>query len=127
MALCLIVDDSESMREIAAEHVAALGHEVREADGAEAAIAALAQASPPVDLVLLDWDLPSLGALDVPRAASARTPRPAIILCATENDTRQFDLARAAGAAHHLLKPYDADSIRAAVTQAVGEEAARRA
>ena len=107
MARCLIVDDSETMREIAADHLAALGHQTDEATGAQDAITALRQSPGQHDVMFLDWDLPALGALDVLRAAGELAPRPVIVLCATENDTRQFALAKAAGAPHHILKPFD--------------------
>ena len=53
-------------------------------------------------MVLLDWDLPSMGALDFLRGVGnmPEEEKPAIILCATENDPQQFTLAKAAGAAH---------------------------
>ena len=65
------------------------------------------------DAVFLDWDLPSLSALDFLRGVGELAPeaRPAIVLCATENDHQQFTLAKAAGAAHHILKPMDKTSV----------------
>ena len=126
MARCLIVDDSEAMREIANEHLTALGHEVVEAGDAETALSALICApsdGASIDLVLLDWDLPGLGALDVLRAAADLAARPEIVLCATEHDPRQLQLAAAAGARHHVLKPFDADAIRQVVAEALGPAA----
>ena len=110
MATCLVIDDSESMREVASEILSGLGHDVREAADAAAGIAAC-EGGTRVEAVLLDWDLPGLGALDFLRGAAALDPRPTIILCATENDARQFGLARAVGAGFHVLKPYDRTSI----------------
>ena len=118
MAKCLVLDDSESMREIAAEILVGLGHDVTEAADAEAGLAACSDG---VDLVLLDWDLPKLGALDVLKGAAALSPRPAIVLCAAEHDERQFSLARSAGAGAYVLKPYDAQTVAAALV-AVGVE-----
>lgn len=115
MASCLVIDDSESVREVAAELLSALGHNVVEAETAADGIAACADG---VDLVLLDWDLPSLGALDFLRGAADLTARPTIILSATENDVRQFGLARAAGAGFHVLKPFDPETLAAALAAA---------
>ncbi len=60
-----------------------------------------------------------LGALDFLRGVAEFEPekRPAIVLCATENDPQQFTLAKAAGAAHYLLKPFDRQSIEAKMTE----------
>ncbi|WP_036766605.1 response regulator [Parvularcula oceani] len=124
MASCLVVDDSAVVCGIAADILRAFGHEVTEARTAEAAIT---RCKDGVDVVLLDWDLPSLGALDFLREAAllAEERRPAIILCASENDPRQFSLARAAGAAYHVLKPFDRDDL-AEVMRKAGFDAPKR-
>ena len=111
MAACLVVDDSDSMREVASEILTSLGHRVDEARSAADAAEHLTASGCVVDVVLLDWDLPQMGALDVLRAAATATRRPQIVLCATENDPRQFSLAKAAGAGFHVLKPYDRTTI----------------
>ena len=108
MPTCLVIDDSESMREVASGILTELGVSVAEADDAPSGLEACAAG---VDAVLLDWDLPKLGALDFLRGAASLSPRPVVILCATENDARQFGLARAAGAGFHLLKPYGAEDV----------------
>jgi len=104
---CLIVDDSEVIREIAARIVTDLGLEAAQAENAALAIAHCRAEKP--DAVFLDWDLPSMGALDFLHgiAEAPEDERPVIILSATENDPQQFTLARAAGAAYHVLKPFD--------------------
>lgn len=116
---CLIVDDSAVIREIAIRIISDLG---LASSGADAAAAALeACRANKIDAVLLDWDLPSMGALDFLRGAAALEPeqKPAIILCATENDPQQFSLAKAAGAAHYVLKPFDKETL-AAKLQEIG-------
>jgi two-component system chemotaxis response regulator CheY len=104
---CLIVDDSELIREIAVRIVVDLGLDADGVEDAPQAIEYCRDKRPAV--VFLDWDLPSMGALDFLRGVSALegAEKPAIVLCATENDHQQFTLARAAGAAHHILKPFD--------------------
>jgi two-component system chemotaxis response regulator CheY len=118
MARCLVVDDSEVIRGIAADILTGLGHDVTEAEDCKGAVTA----SSGVDVVFLDWDLPAMGALDFLRAAAGMEERPVIILCAAENDPRQFALARAAGAPLHVLKPFDVGTLAAAMRQA-GHEA----
>lgn len=103
--LCLIIDDSEVIREIAARIVADLGLEAAQAENAALGVEHCRDYKP--DVVLLDWDLPAMGALDFLHGAADLEERPVIILCATENDHQQFTLAKAAGAAHHVLKPFD--------------------
>lgn len=118
MKSCLIVEDSAVIREITVRIVADLGLTVIEAETPQEAVEKSCTAKP--DVVFLDWDLPSLGALDVLHGVGAleNDPAPAVILMATENDPQQFVLAKAAGAAHHVLKPFDRDSIAAVLVEA---------
>lgn len=118
MKSCLIVEDSPLVREITVRIVKDLGLSPTEAESPAAALEKCQENRP--DAILLDWDLPSLGALDVLHGVGRLNfdPRPIIILLATENDPQQFVLAKAAGAAFHLLKPFDKDSIAQALVEA---------
>ncbi len=107
---CLIVDDSEVIREIAERIIGDLGLDAAQAGNAREAVEFCQQNAPAA--VLLDWDLPSMGALDFLRGVAELEKKPEIILCATENDPQQFTLAKAAGAGHHILKPFDRASIQ---------------
>ncbi|WP_425407965.1 response regulator [Hyphococcus sp.] len=114
---CLVVDDSEVIREIAARIVTELGLGAESVEDAASAIEHCSDNR--TDVVLLDWDLPAMGALDFLRGAAElkEEMRPEIILCATENDPQQFTLAKAAGARHHILKPFDKQSIAAKLSE----------
>lgn len=107
MTHCLIVEDSEMVRFVAKKILCEAGMEVGEAANATEALL-VCRASLP-DFILLDWDMPNLGALDFLKGIHElrQGEAPVIILCATENDMQQFALAKAAGAKYHLLKPYD--------------------
>lgn len=104
---CLIVDDSDVIREIAMRIMTDLDIEAAQAENAALAIDYCRAEKP--DAVFVDWDLPSMGALDFLHGVGEMPAddRPVIILCATENDPQQFSLAKAAGAAHYILKPFD--------------------
>lgn len=113
---CLVVDDSELIREIAIRIIQDLGLEAEGVQNASLAIEYCRDQAPAA--VFLDWDLPSMGALDFLRSmASVEGDRPQIILCATENDHQQFTLAKAAGAGHHILKPFDKSVIAAKLAE----------
>ncbi|MBY0422234.1 MAG: response regulator, partial [Parvularculaceae bacterium] len=111
MKTCLVVEDSPLIREITARLLRDLGFSPREASRAIEGVAECKHATP--DIVLLDWDLPNMEALDFLKGVAELAPeqRPIIILCATEYDQQQFTLARAAGAAHVLMKPYDSHAV----------------
>ncbi len=113
MKTCLVLEDSELIREIASRILKELSVTPFEAESAAKALDQCRASK--IDAVMLDWDLPAMGALDFLRGA-AELPaeqKPIIILCATENDPQQFTLAKAAGAAHYLLKPFDQSSVAA--------------
>jgi len=118
MKTCLIIDDSDVIREIVARIVEGLGFKPHEAGDAVDAIEFCRSTKP--DIVLLDWDLPSIVALDFLRVIGGfeAGQKPKIVLCATENNPKQFALARAAGAEFHILKPYDHDAIARAFAEA---------
>lgn len=107
MKTCLVVEDNEIISGIVLEILADLGVNAIEKNTAIEAVAVCEGQT--IDIVLLDWDLPSLAALDFLRGAAAlpEEKRPIIVLCATENDHQQFTLAKAAGAEHVLLKPFN--------------------
>lgn len=118
MKSCLVVEDSALIREITVRIAEDLGLSAADAETPQEAIEKSRAAAP--DVILLDWDLPSLGALDVLHGVGALEidPAPVVILMATENDPQQFVLAKAAGAAHYVLKPFDRDAIAAVLTKA---------
>lgn len=107
MGSCVVIEDSERVRDVVATMAEELGLQVLPAASAEQGATILQEHD--VDVVLLDWDLPKLGALDVLTAVAEaqKLPRPHVILLATENEPQQFSLARAAGATHYLLKPFE--------------------
>lgn len=117
MQTAVVIEDSVRVREIAVGLLADLGFMAYGAEGVEDGLAKMAEVKP--DLILLDWDLPNLGALDVlTGTAEATLPRPLTILMATENDPGQFSLARAAGASSYILKPFDRSDFTRALRQA---------
>ena len=113
---CLVVDDSPIIREIAVRIIADCGFATVEAENSALGVECCRDQN--VDAVLLDWDLPSMGALDFLRGAAELEKKPVIVLCATENDHQQFALAKAAGAAFHVLKPFDKQAIEVAFREA---------
>ncbi|WOI54447.1 response regulator [Parvularcula sp. LCG005] len=113
MTTCLVIEDSDVVREVMCKILRGLGIDVLEADGLATAVPVAENDRP--DLIFLDWDLPHFGALDFLRSTfvSLRERRTPMVLCATEYDPRQIALAKAAGVEYHLLKPFDPAAIRA--------------
>jgi two-component system response regulator AlgR len=110
----LVVDDEPLARMRLQDLLARAPFEnlsVAEADSGEAALAWLAQH--PVDLVLLDIQMPGMDGLALARILSERPDAPAIIFCTAHeaHALEAFDLR----AVHYLLKPYRAEKLYAAI------------
>ena len=107
--LCLIVDDSRTVRRIARRIIEAAGMRASEAGDGEEGLEACRSLDP--DYVLLDWNMPRMNGLDCLRAIRREFGdcRPAVILCTTENDPDHIVAAIEAGAQEFIMKPFDAD------------------
>lgn len=111
MTVCLIVENSDTIRAIVAEIVESLGVEAVEAKTSTDAAEACAVGN--IDVIVLDWDLPKLGAMDFLRThrATELSALPPVILSVTENDPQQIAIARTAGVSEIIFKPFDAGQI----------------
>jgi two-component system chemotaxis response regulator CheY len=108
----LVVDDSRSMRAIVGKQLRELGFAVEEAGSGQEALAALHQRGP-VDLVLLDWNMPEMDGCEVlslirsePRYKNMR-----VMMVTTESEMSQVAVALEAGANEYLMKPFDRESL----------------
>jgi adenylate cyclase len=114
-ARILIVDDSETNRDIIVTRLRAHGYETDEAEDGEQGLAA-AFAFPP-DLILLDVTMPKLDGLEVCRRLKGDAGRPftPIILLTARTDTRDVIAGLDAGADEYLTKPVDQAALVARV------------
>ncbi|HKJ94279.1 MAG TPA: phosphate regulon transcriptional regulator PhoB [Gammaproteobacteria bacterium] len=105
-ASILIVEDEQAIREMIALGLGRAGYDVRHAESAEDAQAALRLAVP--DLILLDWMLPGQSGLDLARKLKRDAPTaeiPIIMLTARgeeEDKIRGLDT----GADDYITKPF---------------------
>ena len=115
----LVVDDHVPTLRLMARLVQSLGHDVRSADHAAAALA-LAVADPP-DLMISDIGMPDGSGWSLAADVRARCSPPPVALAVsgygTDDDLRR---SRAAGFARHLVKPIGLADLRAAIDQLMG-------
>lgn len=109
----LLVDDSRAVRMAAKRVLAAFPLEVLEADNGEAALRVLRE-NPPVDAVLLDWNMPLMDGMTFLKAvrADAKLSQPQIVMCTTENELHRIIEAIQHGADEYIMKPFTEDIIR---------------
>ena len=112
MKQCLVVDDSRVIRTVARRIMEGLSYSVAEAEDGMTGLRACRESMP--DLILLDWNLPSMKGLDFVKSVrgQANGGRPLILFCTTESDPDDIANAMAAGANEYLHKPFDGTQIR---------------
>ncbi|MDT7856583.1 PAS domain-containing protein [Rubrivirga sp. S365] len=122
----LVVDDNGVGRGVLAHLVARWGGEVEEAASGPEALAAVdraAGAGRPVDVVVLDTQMPGMSGLDVAQALAARPDGadcPAVVmLTSITRDRAVREQALAAGACAVLYKPVKPDALFGALTNAL--------
>jgi len=108
----LVVDDSQIMRKII---IGALRNEsvknISEAsDGLEAYEAV--QKNPDIDLILMDWNMPSLNGVDAVKKIRTTNPNVPIIMVTTEAEQHRVVEAIKSGANDYLVKPFSPKDIK---------------
>lgn len=121
----LIVDDDDSIREIAAVSLEVVGgHEVLTARSGEDALALLAAQG--VDVILLDVMMPRLdGPSTVTRLKADPATRgiPVVMLTAKAQTREKADLSALPGVAGVIAKPFDPMALPGLLAQILGWEA----
>ncbi len=112
----LVVDDDAGIRFALTELLADAGHDVRDAEHAPAALAALE--GDPADLVLSDLSMPAISGLDLLEEIRTRHPQTLFVLLTAHGDERVAVKALKLGAWDYLPKPFDNDEIIATIDRA---------
>jgi two-component system, chemotaxis family, chemotaxis protein CheY len=110
----LLVDDSNTMRRIQKNQITGLGiTDVIEAGDGEDAMAKLREGMP-VDLILLDWNMPVMDGLEFLKRvrADATFKDVRIIMCTSESEKTKVVEALKAGANNYLVKPFTAEALK---------------
>jgi CheY-like chemotaxis protein len=115
-ATVLVVDDQPDVREVAVMHVEALGHRVREAGDAAAALALLA-ADRGIDLLIADYAMAKMSGAELARAARELRPRLPVIIISGYVELPDLD-AQLPGTVL-LKKPYRHEDLVEAIEQAL--------
>ena len=113
MKSCLIVDDSRVIRMVARKIVEEMGFSIVEAENGRIALDKSREALP--DAVLLDWNMPEMSGIEYLRALRKMEggDKIQVIFCTTENDFSHIQEALEAGANEYIMKPFDADIVKA--------------
>lgn len=118
----LVVDDSLTIRRIVikALAIAGIADTVEAADGVEALGAA---GSDSFDVILLDWNMPTLSGIETLRALRRAGNKTPVIMVTTEAEKSRVIDAIKAGANDYLIKPFSPDQLAAKVKGVVAAPA----
>lgn len=108
----MVVDDSQTVRNIMAIIVHRLGHRAIRASSAMEGLALLTESVP--DLIFLDITLPGMDGLDVCKVIkNTRHTKHVPVIMLSGND-QVFDkvMGRLAGASDYITKPFEPETIR---------------
>jgi len=115
---CLITDDSPTVRKVARRILQSLDFEVDEAENGRLAVEKCGLRMP--DVILLDWNMPVMNGIEFIRSLRGMEGgrKPTVIFCTTENDVEHIREAIEGGADEYLIKPFDAETLRAKLASA---------
>jgi len=117
----LVVDDDPDVREITVQLLRGAGHAVVEADGGQAALAALERGEA-YDLALVDIAMARMNGIETVRQLRQRRPALRVLFITGYTDTSV--LGTQTGSDPVLKKPFSRDALAAAVTDALRHPAA---
>jgi two-component system chemotaxis response regulator CheY len=111
----IVVDDSRAMRMLMGRLLKDIGFEVAEAGDGSEALDSLRQrlAGNPVQLALVDWNMPEMTGIELVEAVRADPAFAAlrIVMVTTETELAQVSRALDAGADEYLMKPFTRDDV----------------
>jgi two-component system chemotaxis response regulator CheY len=103
---CLVVDDSATMRRIVVNALKTIGYAniVEAADGQDA----LAKCDGSIEMVITDWNMPTMGGLELVKSlrADPRTAKVPILMVTTRSVKEDILQAVEAGVSSYILKPF---------------------
>jgi DNA-binding NtrC family response regulator len=120
----VVVDDEAGIRFALRELLTDAGHDVREAEHAPAALAALE--GDPADLIISDLNMPAMTGLALLEEIRLRHPDTIFVLLTAHGDERIAVESLRLGAYHYIPKPFDNDEVVAIVARAREMLALRR-
>ena len=119
----LTVDDSATMRRIIKNQLKQAGfEEVDEAEGGRGALTLLAKNQ--YDLLITDWNMPEMCGLDLVKEVrrSEATKALPILMVTTVAGKEEIVVALKAGVNNYMVKPFDTATLRAKISQVVGNK-----
>ncbi len=118
MAKIMVVDDAAFMRMRCTKLLTEMGHDVSEAANGVEAVEKYQESKP--DGVLLDITMPEMDGIATLKKLMEIDPAAKVAMCTAMGQQSMVIDALKSGAKDFVIKPFDADRVRAAVQKLVG-------
>jgi CheY-like chemotaxis protein len=112
----LVVDDVDLLRDFARNFLEMAGFTVLTADNGQEAITILEHAVEPVDILLTDYNMPSMNGVDLVKRVAARWPKIKFILASGYLDEKTQATVQSHNATL-ILKPYAINDLIKIITE----------
>jgi two-component system chemotaxis response regulator CheY len=111
----LVVDDSRAIRSMLRRLLGSMGFEVHDAGHGAEALDVLRTAPEPIDLVLVDWNMPVMDGLTFLKTMRSETrfADVVVLMVSSESDPEKVARALMKGADDYVIKPLTADVLEA--------------
>ncbi len=120
----VIVDDSRTMRATLRGVLEGLGHTVVAEGETGLDVTPLYELHRPA-VMLIDIIMPGRDGLKSVRSLIERHPEARVVVCSSLTRREKVLACKNAGAAHYLVKPFDAESVQASIKKALASGAHR--
>lgn len=118
----MLVDDSKTMRNIQKQVLSQLQIEnVVEAIDGQDALSRVGAEHP--DLILLDWNMPTMDGLTFLKAFRQTDMKTPVIMVTTEAERRRVIEAIKAGVNNYVVKPFTPDELKTRIEETMGKAA----
>jgi two-component system chemotaxis response regulator CheY len=117
----LVLDDMSTMRKIVIKSLKEIGFvDIQEGVDGVAGFTILDASSPPIQLVVSDWNMPNLSGVELLKKlrADERFVKLPFLLLTAEAEAHQVKEAILAGVTEYIIKPFTADVLKAKLEQA---------
>lgn len=116
----LVLDDMMTMRKIVIKNLKDLGFtDIQDAADGNLGWEILNQSSPPIQLIISDWNMPNCTGLELLKKVRAdeRMKSVPFVLLTAEAETHQVMEAVKAGVSNYILKPFTPEHIKEKIEQ----------
>jgi len=116
----LVLDDMMTMRKIVIKNLKDLGYtDIQEAADGNLGWDLLEKSTPPVQLIISDWNMPNCSGLDLVKKvrASAIYAKTPFIMLTAEAEATQVKEALVSGVTNYMVKPFQAETLKQKLEQ----------